>query len=162
MVTAGRIDRSASSQALCDLSSSSRLLMYILKVWRTWSPSSLDRMSSTLTWRLLDLSRSKCASSNWWLSLSLLRLKKIRYKNLSQIVLKIRLVKPFIILLTKKTNYSHIHRLYYQWQASIHFNWPIVGRYDVIFYSHYEKQHDWLLNLKIQLFINWIWRQKMT
>ena len=30
-------------------------------------------------------------------------------------------------------NYRQIHRLNYQWQAGIHFNWPIVGQYGVIY-----------------------------
>ena len=32
-----------------------------------------------------------------------------------------------------------IHRLDYQWQASIHFSWPIVGQYDVIFIGTTKK-----------------------
>ena len=32
-----------------------------------------------------------------------------------------------------------IHRLNNQWQASINFNLPMVGQYDVIFYWHYIK-----------------------
>ena len=31
------------------------------------------------------------------------------------------------------TNAMSIHRLNYQWQASIHFYWPTVGQYDVFF-----------------------------
>ena len=31
------------------------------------------------------------------------------------------------------TNGRLINNLNYQWQASIHFNWPKVGQYDVIF-----------------------------
>ena len=37
------------------------------------------------------------------------------------------------------TNDRPIHRLNYQWQACIHFNWPMLGPYDVIFYRHYKK-----------------------
>ena len=36
------------------------------------------------------------------------------------------------------TNDRPIHRLDYQWQASIHF-FTKVGQYDVIFYRHYKK-----------------------
>ena len=32
-----------------------------------------------------------------------------------------------------------IHRLNYQWQASIYFNWLMVGQYDVIFYRYGKK-----------------------
>ena len=37
------------------------------------------------------------------------------------------------------TNDWPIDRLIYQWQASIHFNWPLIGQNDVILYRHYEK-----------------------
>ena len=37
------------------------------------------------------------------------------------------------------TNNSLIHRLNYQWQASKHFNWTMVGQYDVNIYRHYKK-----------------------
>ena len=33
------------------------------------------------------------------------------------------------------TNDRPIHRLIYQWQASINFNWLMAGQYDVIFYE---------------------------
>ena len=34
-----------------------------------------------------------------------------------------------------KTNDRPIHRLNYQWQASIHLMWPLVGQYDIVFYK---------------------------
>ena len=37
------------------------------------------------------------------------------------------------------TNDRPIHKLNYQWQSSIHFNWPIFGHHDVIFYMYYKK-----------------------
>ena len=49
------------------------------------------------------------------------------YSNLEGKILKL-----FIVPL-KMTNNRPIHRLNYQWQASIHFNWPMVGQYDIIF-----------------------------
>ena len=39
------------------------------------------------------------------------------------------------------TNDRPIHILNYQWEASIHFNCPIIGQYTVIFFRHYEKLH---------------------
>ena len=36
------------------------------------------------------------------------------------------------------TNDRPIHKLNYQWEASIHYNWQMVGQYDVIFYRHYK------------------------
>ena len=36
------------------------------------------------------------------------------------------------------TNDRRVHRLNNQWQANIHFNWPMVDQYDVIFYRHYK------------------------
>ena len=40
------------------------------------------------------------------------------------------------------TNDRPIHRLNYQLQASIPFNWPMAGKYDVIFCFHYKKWHS--------------------
>ena len=55
-------------------------------------------------------------------------------------------MKLFIVPTLKKllhtiqmTNDRPIHRLNYQWQASIYFNWTMVGQYDVTFYRHYKK-----------------------
>ncbi len=41
-----------------------------------------------------------------------------------------------------------IDRLSYQWQASIHFNWPVVCQYDGIF-RHYKKLFKCLKKFKI-------------
>ena len=50
------------------------------------------------------------------------------------------------------TNDKPIHRLNFQWQASIHFNWPMVGQYDVIFYRHYKKlPNNGIMSLTLNL-----------
>ena len=40
------------------------------------------------------------------------------------------------------TNDRSLHILNFQWQPSIHFNWPMVGQCDVIFYMHFKKPFD--------------------
>ena len=67
------------------------------------------------------------------------------------------------------SNDRPIHRLDYQWQASIHFDWLMVGQNDVILYRHYKKlpmfelQLNWNgdfkkdLTWKVILFIKTSW-----
>ena len=52
------------------------------------------------------------------------------------------------------TNDRPIHSLNYQWQASIHFNWLMVGQYDVIFIGTIKSLNIWRFdwkNIKVDL-----------